>query len=426
MRARIRSVKPDIFHDEELWALGESTGMPVYQGFQGLWCYADREGRFEWRPGALRSLILPYWHGDFEALLEALASAGFVVKYTVAGRVIGWVRSFSKHQALNNRELPSVLPAPPPPVPDAPGTRADACPTRGYASPRGSTAPGYVYVATYPGAGAFKVGFSADHPSRRVHDLSTSSPEPMQLVDYVVGTKALEAEIHRALTKHHRHREWFVIDDDSCRVLLAWFTRGPRVSDQSEWIGSGSGSGIGSGSGVDALEREPYTQQPDDRAVDDDEPPESWPPLDADLGEPEPAPPPVAPASAPAEPTKLATVREVFTEWQTVHGHPNAKLDPDRTKRIRSGLAHFTPEQLKQAIRGALKDEWLMGRDPKSTRKYDGLETILKSPSQIERLIELERAPPVIRRIGPSQPRDVFAYAKQRIDEEQAKEGMNS
>jgi hypothetical protein len=113
MRARIRNVKPDIFHDEQLWALGATTGLPIYQGFQGLWCYADREGRFEWRPMALKSLITPYWDGDFEALLDALARAGMVVKYTVDGRVYGWVRNLKRHQKTNAREPESSLPAPP-------------------------------------------------------------------------------------------------------------------------------------------------------------------------------------------------------------------------------------------------------------------------------------------------------------------------
>lgn len=114
MRARIRTVKPEIFHDEKLWDLGVSTGWPVYQGFQGLWCYADREGRFEWRPKALAALILPYWGGDFEALLEVLVAARMVARYTVGGREYGLVVNLPEHQAFNAREPASKLPPPPP------------------------------------------------------------------------------------------------------------------------------------------------------------------------------------------------------------------------------------------------------------------------------------------------------------------------
>ena len=97
-------------------------------------------------------------------------------------------------------------------------------------------------------------------------------------------------------------------------------------------------------------------------------------------------------SSSPAAPAPdaLPLVRRVFDKWRELHQHPNAKLDAKRTARIRRALATHGPEQLEQALRGALKDDWLMGRDPKSPRKYDGLETLLRDAAQIERLIELD------------------------------------
>ncbi len=97
-------------------------------------------------------------------------------------------------------------------------------------------------------------------------------------------------------------------------------------------------------------------------------------------------------SSSPAPPSvdSIAAVRLVFGEWQREHGHPQSKLDAKRTALIRRALKVHTPEQLGQAIRGALKDDWLMGRDPKSPRKYDGIETLLRDTAQIERLIDLE------------------------------------
>jgi hypothetical protein len=113
MRGRIRSVKPEVLTDEDLWDLGQRTGFPIYQGYQGLWLYADREGRFEWRVRPLKSLILPYWEGDFSLLLDALAEAGFVQRYEVDGKTYGHVRTFGKHQTPNAREPESTIPAPP-------------------------------------------------------------------------------------------------------------------------------------------------------------------------------------------------------------------------------------------------------------------------------------------------------------------------
>lgn len=114
MRARIRTIKPEVFHDEHLWMLAETTGHPILQGFAGLWCYADREGRFEWRPMALQALILPYWRGSFGQVLDALEGGGFIRRYEVDGREYGLVVNFKKHQAINAREPASTLPEPPP------------------------------------------------------------------------------------------------------------------------------------------------------------------------------------------------------------------------------------------------------------------------------------------------------------------------
>lgn len=86
-----------------------------------------------------------------------------------------------------------------------------------------------------------------------------------------------------------------------------------------------------------------------------------------------------------------AAVAEVFGCWQTVHGKQRSKLESKRTARIKARLAEgFTVEQLCNAIRGAKKDPFLMGKDPRAGRAYDGLETLLRDAAQVERLITLE------------------------------------
>ena len=135
MRGRIRTIKPEAFLDEELWDLEVETGLPIFRGFVGLWTQADREGRFEWRPRALKTAILPYWDGDFSRVLDACVTRGFLVRYASGGREYGVVKAFTRHQLINNREIESELPEPPDTsmLPDT-STRAprvdDACPTR--------------------------------------------------------------------------------------------------------------------------------------------------------------------------------------------------------------------------------------------------------------------------------------------------------
>lgn len=113
MRGRIRQLKPDLYLDDEFWSVVESQPtLHLHQAFTGLWCQADREGRFEWRPTMLKTQILPYWNGDFALCLEALLASGFIRRYVVAGKIYGCIRSFTKHQRPNNREPLSIIPPP--------------------------------------------------------------------------------------------------------------------------------------------------------------------------------------------------------------------------------------------------------------------------------------------------------------------------
>ncbi|MGW8286347.1 MAG: hypothetical protein ACWGPR_11585 [Candidatus Deferrimicrobiaceae bacterium] len=111
--AHIRSIKPEALKDADLWDLEVETGLPIFRAFAGLWCQADREGRFKWKPRELKIEVLPFWDGDFGEVLDALARAGFVRRYEVDGRVYGHVRSFLDHQRPNAREAKSKIPPPP-------------------------------------------------------------------------------------------------------------------------------------------------------------------------------------------------------------------------------------------------------------------------------------------------------------------------
>lgn len=110
--ARIRTIKPEFFKHYELWQAEVETGLPLRVAFAGLWCVADREGRFRWLPPQIKIDVLPYDDIDFSRVLDALATRGFVVKYAVNGREYGVIPGFSRHQVVNNRERKSELPEP--------------------------------------------------------------------------------------------------------------------------------------------------------------------------------------------------------------------------------------------------------------------------------------------------------------------------
>lgn len=110
--ARIRTVKPEFFTHYELYTLEKETGFPIRIAFEGLWCQADREGRFVWIPEQLKLGCLPYDDVDFSRVLHALSTRDFIVKYTVDGRDFGCIPGFLEHQVINNRESASRLPEP--------------------------------------------------------------------------------------------------------------------------------------------------------------------------------------------------------------------------------------------------------------------------------------------------------------------------
>lgn len=113
---RIRTVKPQFFKHEGLFDLEKKTGLPVRVAFPGLWCVADREGRFRWNPRELKSDVLPYDDVNFVLVLEMLQRHGFIVRYVVEGKAYGYIPSWSKHQVVNPNEAKSRIPAPPDPT----------------------------------------------------------------------------------------------------------------------------------------------------------------------------------------------------------------------------------------------------------------------------------------------------------------------
>lgn len=108
---RIRTIKPEFFKHDGLAELPAIARLL----FQGLWCLADRDGRLEDRPKRIKAEILPYDECDVDAMLDAIARAGFITRYEVAGVRYIAVPNFKKHQRITGKEseTPSTIPAPP-------------------------------------------------------------------------------------------------------------------------------------------------------------------------------------------------------------------------------------------------------------------------------------------------------------------------
>lgn len=113
--ARIRALKPEFFKDEDLATLSYEARLL----YMGLWCFADREGRLEYRPKYLKAEIFPYDNINIEKFLNVLSVPNiedrpdkvFIRIYTVNERKYIDIPEFSKHQSPHHTEKESVLPA---------------------------------------------------------------------------------------------------------------------------------------------------------------------------------------------------------------------------------------------------------------------------------------------------------------------------
>lgn len=106
--ARIRSIKPDFFINEEIGRLPFEARLL----FIGLWTIADREGRLAYRPLRIKAVLFPYDEVDVEGLTGELIAAGLVVPYEVDSVHYLLIPTFLKHQRPHSTERESTLPAP--------------------------------------------------------------------------------------------------------------------------------------------------------------------------------------------------------------------------------------------------------------------------------------------------------------------------
>ena len=114
--ARIRTIKPEFFTSEDIVEL-EPLARLLYIA---LWCEADKEGRFAWKPKTFKMRYFPADDCSIDTLTDALVTRGLVCLY---GESLAHIPSFKDHQHINPREKDSVLPDP---KNNASATRRDA------------------------------------------------------------------------------------------------------------------------------------------------------------------------------------------------------------------------------------------------------------------------------------------------------------
>lgn len=393
MRARNRMIKPAFFQHGDLFDVEIAFKAPARIVYSGLWCWTDRERRFEWNPAVLKLNILPYdacWQNcgrarcscTMERALEALLAGGFIYQYQVAGRLYGFLPTLTKHQSINRNEAESDIPAP--------------------------------------------------------------SDEQMRQIELDIERRALSGGFHMyrdASTEMHMHAH-------------AEQKSAPEPAPEAAGIGMHMHSD-GKGKERDGEKREDQklveqqaARQPEQPEISSDAPeqPESAPepatapeaaPDGALAGDRVPERQPASSALILAPAQKLqkaralplpaikgkATVEKieqrlaqvsaeiaegrramlnksqqrellaeiVFTYWTLKHGHRRAIFDRARAAKIESRLIENDNDisELFYTLDGALKDRAIQGQMHDGDQKYDGIETIFRNRSQVERLAKL-------------------------------------
>lgn len=107
--ARIRTIKPEFFTSEDI--VGLSTHARLL--YIALWCEADREGRFSWKPKTFKMRYFPGDSANIDKLCDELRQAGLVMVYIVNDQPYAFIPTFHAHQHINPREAKSQLPEPP-------------------------------------------------------------------------------------------------------------------------------------------------------------------------------------------------------------------------------------------------------------------------------------------------------------------------
>lgn len=94
MMARIRSIHPGFFTDEDL----VSVSMGARLLFLGLGVEADDKGVFEWKPLTIKMRVFPGDNVEVAAMLDELEAAGAIRQYEIDGKSYGAIRNFRKFQ----------------------------------------------------------------------------------------------------------------------------------------------------------------------------------------------------------------------------------------------------------------------------------------------------------------------------------------
>lgn len=130
--SRIRSLHPGLFTDDAYMTLS----MAARELIKGLWCEADDNGIFVWKPLTIKARIFPADNLEIGELLAELECANFIAKFEHDGKSYGAIRNFLKFQKPRRPSVSHPIPqnaakylGSQPVIPDLKHTEDDEFPT---------------------------------------------------------------------------------------------------------------------------------------------------------------------------------------------------------------------------------------------------------------------------------------------------------
>jgi|SRR5271157_3211687 len=80
---------------------------------------------------------------------------------------------------------------------------------------------GFVYIIGNDELGVFKIGYSRNYPTNRLHYLQVGSPVILRLAAFVHVDNAPETEkkLHERFSEQHLHHEWFRLSPEDIRGI---------------------------------------------------------------------------------------------------------------------------------------------------------------------------------------------------------------
>jgi uncharacterized phage protein (TIGR02220 family) len=103
---RSRSIKCTFFNDEKIGELSHTSRLL----FIGLWCYADREGRFEYRPKQIKACVFPYDSINISKFMNEIIEKGMIKIYEIDEKKYGYIPRFFLYQHIHPNEKRSLIP----------------------------------------------------------------------------------------------------------------------------------------------------------------------------------------------------------------------------------------------------------------------------------------------------------------------------